>query len=126
MSRYEDMTDEVVGILDKAIKTKPKDAKARADLHKKASAKVKELQTHVADAVAEFSKKIDTATRTLEEAFGVASSEADLRDREIVRHLKQAIKLSKVIDRPKGWTNDFDKAAKTIASWDPKGDNVDA
>ena len=123
-SVYESMTDDAVGILEKAIKSKPKDTKARTDLHKKANAKLKELQKHLADAIATFTKSLDTTTRTLEEAVGVASSEAKLFDREIVRHLKHAIKLSKGIDRPKGWTDDFDKAAKTVAAWDPKAEGV--
>ena len=122
---YESMTDAAVGILEKAIKAKPKDTKARTDLHKKANAALKDLQKYIVDKVAEYSKKIDQSTQILEEAFGVASSEAGLRDREIVRHLKHAIKLSQDIDRPKGWTDDFDKAVKTVASWDPKGEKVD-
>ena len=40
-SNWEDMTDEAIGILEKAMKTKPKDTKARTDAHKKANAKVK-------------------------------------------------------------------------------------
>src|SRR4051794_14315263 len=123
-SQYHALTDEAVGILEKAIKTKPKDTKARIDLHKKANAKLKELQKDVAEGVASFTKNLDTTTRTLEEALGVAENEAKLRDREIVRYLKHAVKLSKAIDRPKGWTDDFDKAAKTVASWDPKADGV--
>jgi SOS response regulatory protein OraA/RecX len=121
---YESMTDDAVGILEKALKSKPKDTKARTDLHKKANAKLKELQKHLADSVVEFTKSLDTTTRTLEEAVGVASSEAKLLDREIVRHLKHAIKLSKAIDRPKGWTDDFDKAAKTVSAWEPKAEGV--
>lgn len=124
-SGYEAMTDDAVGILEKAIKSKPKDTKARTDLHKKANAAVKELQKYITEHVAKFTKNLDASTSTLEEAFGVASSEAGLRDREIVRHLKHAIKLSKDIERPKGWGDDYDKAVKTVASWDPKGEKVD-
>ena len=123
-SAYESLTDDALEILEKAIKTKPKDTKPRTDLHKKANAKLKDLQKDVSDAVARFTKNLDTSTRTLEEAFGVASSEAKLFDREIVRHLKHAIKLSKEIDRPKGWGDDFDKAAKSVAAWDPKAEGV--
>jgi chromosome segregation ATPase len=124
-SSYDALTDDAVGILDKAIKTKPKDVKARTDLQKKANAKLKELQKFMADTLATFTKTIDATTRKLEEAVGVAASEAKLFDREIVRHLKQAIKLSKAIERPKGLTDDFDKAAKTVASWDPKAEGVE-
>jgi hypothetical protein len=92
-------------------------------LHKKASAKVKEVQEYVADASTSMTKKIDRTTRLLEEAFGVASNEAKLFDREIVRHLRRAIKLSKELDRPKGWTDNYDKAAKSVASWDPKAES---
>jgi uncharacterized phage infection (PIP) family protein YhgE len=119
------MTDDAIGILEKAIKTKPKDTKARADLHKKANGQLKELQKYMSEAVTKFASNLDTTTRTLEEAVGVASSEARLFDREIVRHLKQAIKLSKNIERPKmDWIADFEKAAKTVASWDPKAEGV--
>jgi hypothetical protein len=123
-SKYESLTDEATGILEKAVKSKPKDTKARTDLHKKANAKLKDLQKHLADSVATFTKNLDSTTRTLEEAVGVAENEAKLFDREIVRHLKHAIKLSKAIDRPKGWTDDFDKAVKTVAGWDPKAEGV--
>jgi hypothetical protein len=94
-------------------------------LHKKANAKLKELQKFMADALATFTKTVDATTRKLEEAVGVAASEAKLFDREIVRHLKQAIKLSKAIERPKGLTDDFDKAAKAVVSWDPKAEGVE-
>src|SRR6188472_2198210 len=114
-TQYEVLADDAIGILEKAIKTKPKDMKARVDLHKKATSKLKELQKDISDATVRFTTNLDTTTRTLEEAMGVASSEARLLDREIVRHLKQAIKLSKAIERPKGWDDDFDKAAKTVA-----------
>jgi hypothetical protein len=120
---FETMTDDAVGILEKIAKAK--DTKAKSDLHKKANAKLKELQKHVADAVADFTERLNTSTQTLEEAFGIASSEAGLRDHEIVRHLKQAIKLSQGIDRPKGWTDDYDKAGKTVSSWDPKAGGND-
>jgi hypothetical protein len=125
-SSYEIMTDEAVTILEKAMKTKLKDAKTRVTLHKKANAKLKELQTLVGEASDSFSKDLEKATRTLEEAFGVASSEAKLFDREIVRHLKRAIKRSKDLPKPKGWTNSFDKAASIIAEWNPKGEDLDA
>jgi len=124
-SQYASMTDEAIGILEKAIKTKPKDTKARADLHKKANGKLKDLQKYMSDAITAFTNNLDTTTRTLEEAVGVAASEARLLDREIVRHLKQAIKLSKNIERPKmDWIDDYTKATKTVASWDPKGEGV--
>ena len=100
------MTDEAGGILEMAIKSKPKDTKARTDLHKKANGELKDLQKYINGQTAEYNTRIDETTRTLEEAFGVASSEAGLRDREIVRHLRQAIKLSKGIDRPDGWAAD--------------------
>jgi len=124
-SQYVAMTDDAIGILEKAIKTKPKETKARIDLHKKANGKLKELQKYMSDAVTRFTENLDTTTRTLEEAVGVASSEAKLFDREIVRHLKQAIKLSKSIERPKmNWIDDYAKAAKTVAAWDPKAEGV--
>jgi hypothetical protein len=48
-----------------------------------------------------------------------------LFDREVVRHLRRAVKLSKEVDRPKDWTVDFGKAAKTVAAWDPKEKGVE-
>jgi hypothetical protein len=122
---HEIATDELVGILEKAMKTKPTDKKARADFHKKASSKAKALQTDIADIQEWFIKSIDKGTRTLEETFGVAASEAKLFERAIVRHLRKAIKLSKSTPRPKGWTENFDKAAKSITGWDPKSDKAD-
>jgi hypothetical protein len=116
--------DAAIALLEKAIKTKPKDTKKRTDSHKKANESLKALEKHMADAEAKFKKDLDTTTRILEEAFGVASSEAKLFDREIVRHLRRAVKLSKEVDRPKDWTVDFGKAAKTVAAWDPKADGV--
>jgi hypothetical protein len=117
--------DAAIALLEKAIKTKPKDTKKRADLHKKANESLKALDKHMADAEATFKKNLDATTRILEEAFGVASSEAKLFDREIVRHLRRAVKLSKEVDRPKDWTVDFGKAAKTVADWDPKAEGVE-
>jgi hypothetical protein len=116
--------DAAIALLEKVIKTKPKETKKRTDLHKKAIESLKALEKHMADSEASFKKNIDTTTRILEEAFGVASSEAKLFDREIVRHLRRAVKLSKEIDRPKDWTVDFGKATKTVAAWDPKAEGV--
>jgi hypothetical protein len=122
---YEIATDEGIAILEKAIKTKPKETKARIGWHKKANTKLKELHTEFTTVLDDFGKRIDRTTRILQEAFGVASSEAKLFDREIVRHLKRAIKQSKEVPRPKGWTDNYDKAVKKVAAWDPKGESVD-
>ena len=84
-SQYEPKTDETIALLEKAIKTKAKDTKARTDLHKKATAKLKELQKFIADAIDSYAKNVETITRTLEEAFGVATKETKLGDREIIR-----------------------------------------
>ena len=122
---HEVETDEIIAILEKVMKAKPTDKKTRVDSHKKASTRAKELHKCVGEIQDEWTKMIDKGTRTLEEAFGVASSEAKLFERAIVRHLRQAIKVSKTIPRPKGWGDNYDKAAKAISGWDPKSDKVD-
>jgi hypothetical protein len=115
-----ELIDELSGLLEKAIKTKPKDVKQRADLHKKSNAKVKELQQATKKAEDFFAGVLDESKEALYAALGIATSEVRLRDREVVRGLKQATKSNEAITRPKGWKESFDKAFKIISEWDPK------
>lgn len=124
MATYE-LTDELVGLLEKAMKSKPKDVKQRTDLNKKSKEKVKELRESIKKSQESFKHLLDESKDALLAALGVATSEVGLRDREVVRHLKQATKCNDAITRPKGWQDGFDKAFEIIAEWDPKTENAD-
>jgi hypothetical protein len=54
--------DDAIALLEKTIKMKPKDAKKRTDLHKKANESLKALEKHMADAEAKFKKDLDEST----------------------------------------------------------------
>jgi hypothetical protein len=124
---WETKTDDVIGVLDKAMKTKPHDSKTRIDLQKKANTQLKDLQKLIADGSDTMTKSIEKVLRTAEEMLGVAESEVKLLDHHaIVGHLRHAVKLYKEYPKPKGWTDSYDKAAKTVAGWDPKGEKLDA
>jgi beta-phosphoglucomutase-like phosphatase (HAD superfamily) len=121
---YETVADEGIAVVEKALKIKPKDTKKRIAAHKKAIEGAKELHEHIIEAEKSMTERLDGGTQTLQETFGVASSEAGFGEREIVRHLRRAIKRSEAIPRPKGWPESYLKALKAVEAWDPKGESV--
>ncbi len=126
MSWVSDDVAAAKAILDKAIKSKPSDVKVRVDLQKKANGQLKSLKEKISSGADGVIKQYDAALTTWESALGVAESEATLRDHAIVHHIRQRVKELKKVPLPKGLAENFDKAAKSVAGWDPKGESVDA
>jgi hypothetical protein len=125
MSWVSDDVDAAKAILDKAIKSKPSEVKVRVDLHKKANGQLKTLKEKISSGADGVIKQNEVALTTWESALGVADSEATLREHALVHHIRQVVKNLKKVPQPKGLADNFDKAAKSVAAWDPKGESVD-